>query len=471
MMTRRQPVSLAAERAVRLLRGRPLPLDSVALAREVLATRVPDERTATTVLRTAFAEDPRLAYEDGAWRCVAAECEPGAAPGRATQTAPDGPRVLILISGGRVPGQRRYALREVAAVRLTGDTVVAACGGCPVAGPEGDALRRELLELLDGAVAVLHDAPGARVALEHWLEEPLESAVSLRELGRDRLGLPADHDLEALVAKIGLDWRQPGELLDETEILDACLGALRRDDESLHSLRGAVSSSLPWHRYAFDRSFLRAVPAVAGTYRFYDDGGQLMYVGKSKNLRRRIGSYFRCGKRSSRIEALLDELHRIEYEPLHSDLEAMLQEATEIASREPSSNVQRHIHVKGHHRARLRSIMILEPAAPPWILRAYLIRDGRLVDKVAIGPKGGGLQRTRRLLEDHFFSLPDGPTTAVGPDVHLELVGRWLAANRDRVVAFDPTTLRSADEVTRRIRNLLDSGELFDFDGSPILFR
>jgi hypothetical protein len=90
---------------------------------------------------------------------------------------------------------------------------------------------------------------------------------------------------------------------------------------------------------------------------------------------------------------------------------------------------------------------------------------------VGIGPKGGGLRRIRRLLEDHFFSLPEGPTTAAGPDVHLELVGRWLAANRDRVVAFDPTTLRSADEVARRIGNLLESGELFAFDGAPILFR
>jgi hypothetical protein len=453
---------------VRLLRGRPAPVDSIELAREVLATRVPDERTATSVLEVAFASDPRLAYQDGTWRCVPSACEAPPAPGRA---APDGPRVLLPITGGRVPERRHFVLREVAAVRLMDDTVVAASGGCPVDGPEAGSLRRELLELLDGAVAILHDPPGARVALERWLEEPLEAAVSLRELGRDRLGLPADHDLETLVAKLDLDWRQPSELLDQAEILDACLGALRRNGESLDDLRGAAPPPLPWHRYAFDRGFLRAVPAVAGTYRFYDDGGQLMYVGKAKNLRRRIGSYFRSGKRSSRVEALLDELHRIEYEPLHSDLEAMLQEAVEIARREPSNNVQLHIHVKGHHRARLRSIMILEPAGPPWVLRAYLIRDGRLVDRVGIGPKGGGLRRIRRLLEDHFFSLPEGPTTAAGPDVHLELVGRWLAANRDRVVAFDPTTLRSADEVARRIGNLLESGELFAFDGAPILFR
>lgn len=466
MGAQQKPVSIAAQRAVRLLRSRRGPVDSVELALEVLATRAPDERTATTVLEAAFAGDPRLVYDRG-WTCVG-----GSSPGpRDVRAAPDRPRVLVLISGGRVAERRDYTLLEVAGVRLTGDTVEAACGGRPVGGSEGDSFRAELLELLDGAVAVLHAPPGATSALERWLDEPLEGAISLRELGRDRLGLPAYHDLEALTAKLGLHWREPDELLDQAELLDACLEALRTPDESLEDLRGKPEHPLPWHRYAFDRGFLRSVPRIAGTYRFYDDAAQLLYVGKAKDLHRRINSYFRGGKRSARVTALLGELHRIEFDPLHSDLEAMLQEAVEIARREPSRNVQRHVHVRGHHRARLRSIMILEPAAAPAVLRAYLIRDGHLLEKVGIGPRGGGLRRVQRLLEDHFFSIPDGPTPAPGSDVNLELVGRWLATNRDRVVAFDPTTLPSADEVTARLRALLDSGDLFDTDGAPILFR
>ena len=31
-----------------------------------------------------------------------------------------------------------------------------------------------------------------------------------------------------------------------------------------------------------------------------------------------------------------------------------------------------------------------------------------------------------------------GPTTLGGPDLDVEIVARWLASNRDRVVAFDP---------------------------------
>ena len=68
-------------------------------------------------------------------------------------------------------------------------------------------------------------------------------------------------------------------------------------------------------------------------------------------------------------------------------------------------------------------------------------------------------------------SLPAGPSEAPGPDVDVELVARWLAANRKRVVAFDPTDLPSAREVTDRLRWFLGRRSPFDPDGTPILNR
>jgi len=48
---------------------------------------------------------------------------------------------------------------------------------------------------------------------------------------------------------------------------------------------------------------------------------------------------------------------------------------------------------------------------------------------------------------------------------------RWLAASRDRAVAFDPTTLQSSQEVVDRLRWFLGQGSPFDDDGTPILTR
>ena len=75
------------------------------------------------------------------------------------------------------------------------------------------------------------------------------------------------------------------------------------------------------------------------------------------------------------------------------------------------------------------------------------------------------------MLEDYYFSGPVGPTHAAGPDLAVEVVVRWLAANRDQAVAFDPTDLGSAREVIERLRWFLDQGGLFDPDGTPIITR
>ena len=91
--------------------------------------------------------------------------------------------------------------------------------------------------------------------------------------------------------------------------------------------------------------------------------------------------------------------------------------------------------------------------------------------RVGIGPRGGGLKRIERILDDYFFFAPSGPTPVAGPDLDVELVVRWLATARDRAVAFDPTTLRSAQEVTDRLRWFLDQGSPFDPDGDPIFTR
>jgi hypothetical protein len=295
-------------------------------------------------------------------------------------------------------------------------------------------------------------------------------------LAQDRLGLRRNHDLEALAARLGLSWREGEDLVEMAETLDECLQRLRKPGEPLRTIQldqNRDAAPVDWTRFAFDREFLLQVPRAPGTYRFYDREDRLIYVGKSNNLSRRLESYFTSGAetKSPRVKELLDALYRIEYELSGSDLEAMLREAEQIRRDQPTRNVQRNVRVKRGRAARLLSILILEPAEPPSVLRAYLVSDGRLLGKVGIGPRGGGLSRVERILEDHYFSTPDGPTTVPGPDLDVEVVARWLKANRDRVVAFDPTDLGSAREVIARLRWFLEQGTPFDPDGSPVFRR
>jgi hypothetical protein len=463
-----------AERAVRHLRRLGRQVDSVTLARELLSTTVGDEAAARKILEAAFSNDPRLAYEGGAWRLTSPPPQGEERPDGTEY--PEADRALILVRGGPQGRGKPFKLTSISALRLRADDVISACGGDAVEGPQGSRLRRSILETLDGAIPIIHDPPGAIKALEAWLDEPLAMPISLRRLAHDRLGMSVAHDLESLVARLDLPWRETDDPLEQADALDSCLQLLRRQGERLNDIRieqHRGAAPIDWTRYAFNREFLRRVPSAAGTYRFFDEHGKLLYVGKSKNLNKRLNAYFResSRRRPERVQKLLDSLHRMEYQATISDLEAMLREAAAIRRERPERNVLRNVRASKSRAGRLRSILILEPSEPPLVLRAYLISNGRLVDRIGIGPRGGGLRRIRRVLDDHFFSVPLGPTTQSGPDLDVEIVARWLAANRDRVVAFDPTELRTSEEVIERLRWFLGQGGPFDGDGSPIFSR
>jgi hypothetical protein len=461
-----RPTSLVAEKALRYLRRQGEPVPSTVVVSEVLATRVADESAARRVLETAFSGDARLVYGERGWVVAGDE----AAPHAGATPAPAAPHALIGLEGERPGRGRPFLLSRVTAVRVVDGEVVAAASGQP--GGADRTLRREVLDILDGVVPVLHDPPGSRLAFERWLGDPLPSPVSLRVLGAARLGLPASAPLAALAARLCPSWRDTEDPADLADALQGCLEGLRGPDETWEDLRRATGSrgpALDWTRFAFDREVLDAIPHVAGTYRFYDGDDRLVYVGKSKDLHRRVGSYFREGRgRPGRVQRLLEVIHRLEVEPSGSDLEAVLREAAAIARGRPQRNVQRRFHMRLSRNERLRSVLILEPAFPPWVLRAYLLREGRLVGRVPLGPRGGGLRRVSRLLEDHFFGAEERPSPVAGDAVDVELLGRWLGAHRDRVVAFDPTDLRSADEVVARLRRFLDREALLDPQGHPV---
>ena len=66
-------------------------------------------------------------------------------------------------------------------------------------------------------------------------------------------------------------------------------------------------------RQRFDhQAFLATVNNKPGVYRMIDRKGKVIYVGKAKNLKKRIASYFRNTGLSSRILSLVNNIDRIE---------------------------------------------------------------------------------------------------------------------------------------------------------------
>lgn len=96
---------------------------------------------------------------------------------------------------------------------------------------------------------------------------------------------------------------------------------------------------------SFDRQFGKALfeslPASPGVYRFFDEAGALIYVGKAKNLRRRLAQYRNAKRRKAhaKMRKIVAEARRLEHEVCVSELEALKLENQIIQTLRPKWNI------------------------------------------------------------------------------------------------------------------------------------
>lgn len=87
------------------------------------------------------------------------------------------------------------------------------------------------------------------------------------------------------------------------------------------------------------QSFLRTVSSSAGVYRMYDVKNDVIYVGKAKDLKKRLSSYFRKNLDNIKTKALVSHIHHIDVTLTHSETDALLLENDYIKQYMPKYNV------------------------------------------------------------------------------------------------------------------------------------
>jgi len=86
------------------------------------------------------------------------------------------------------------------------------------------------------------------------------------------------------------------------------------------------------------RPLMRGAPPRPGVYLFRDRNDQVLYVGRARDLRARLRSYFQSDAQRPSVEAALLALERIEWRVLGSELEAALEELRLIRELQPPAN-------------------------------------------------------------------------------------------------------------------------------------
>jgi len=87
------------------------------------------------------------------------------------------------------------------------------------------------------------------------------------------------------------------------------------------------------------RSRILSLPEKPGVYKYFDDSGVIIYVGKAKNLKKRVSSYFNKSHDDFKTRVLVRKINTLEYTVVDTEMDALLLENSLIKEFQPKYNI------------------------------------------------------------------------------------------------------------------------------------
>ncbi|MBP1850725.1 excinuclease ABC subunit C [Rhizobium halophytocola] len=121
------------------------------------------------------------------------------------------------------------------------------------------------------------------------------------------------------------------------------------DDDIVETSVAALTSAIDWSEGVVDANglkgqeligeFVKQLPNAPGVYRMFDAAGEVLYVGKARSLKKRVGNYAQGRVHSNRIARMVRETTNMEFVTTRTEIEALLLEANLIKRLRPRYNV------------------------------------------------------------------------------------------------------------------------------------
>ena len=298
------------------------------------------------------------------------------------------------------------------------------------------------------------------IGREAWQGDTLYlRSLAIRALKRP----PSNLQPEDLASELGLSPPDEERPLSLIQYLNECRSLLleripaefNQDYDSFSKWIHGREAAVDFSRFAFGPGFLRQLPSASGVYMMMDFRGKILYVGKSRNLRRRVSSYFRPGALSQhKIAKIHAHLHSIEILRTDNEMEALLMEMRMIKDFRPPINLQTEVHYRQDARDEGRNLLLFVADAEQKGVNIYLFHNGVFAGRHSASLGRPTPRRLQEKLESLFFTQGRGRGRR-GEIWEKEIVSRWFKANQRRLNYLDVDEVADFTALLERLRHYL----------------
>jgi DNA polymerase-3 subunit epsilon len=209
--------------------------------------------------------------------------------------------------------------------------------------PTFDEVALEIREMLDGAIVVAHNARFDYSFIKNEFKRLgiAFTAKTLCTVTLSRTLFPqySHHNLDAVVQAHGLVCKNRHRAFDDAEALWQFLHAIESKVDK-QALQNTVAELLGRHTLppGAPKNILAGLPNSPGIYIFYGAQREVLYVGKSINIRKRVMSHFSGDHESAKELRMTSEVVSVEFEVTTGELSALLLESRRIKELMPVYN-------------------------------------------------------------------------------------------------------------------------------------
>ena len=204
-------------------------------------------------------------------------------------------------------------------------------------------VAKRIIEITDGCIIVAHNAQFdyriLRTEFSRLGYNFERRSLCTVELSQKLLPEQTSHSLGKLVRALGIPMsdrhRATGDALATVQLFKLLLDK----DIEKEIVKELIKSETAQQKKGLSTKLLdmlNSIPAVTGVYYIYKENGELIYIGKSRNIKKRVNQHFTgTSRRSKRIQR---DAFTVTYEETGSELISLLKECQEIKVNQPLLN-------------------------------------------------------------------------------------------------------------------------------------